>query len=64
MNITRAIFTVFVFAVGAAQSLSVDWADFRGPNGNPVHDGDLPLSWDSQGTKNVAWKAPLPGRGG
>ena len=42
MNITRAIFTVFALAVGAVQCLAVDWADFRGPNGNPVHDGNLP----------------------
>ena len=63
MSISRAIFTVIALAAGAGQCAAVDWADFRGPNGNPVHDGNLPLNWDSQGTKNVAWKAPLPGRG-
>ncbi|MBT6722493.1 MAG: serine/threonine protein kinase, partial [Planctomycetaceae bacterium] len=57
-----------IFAVVCLQFVNVngnaaDWADFRGPNGNPVHNGNLPLSWDVQGKKNVAWKASLPGRG-
>ena len=43
--------------------LSADWAEFRGPDGNPVHDGQLPLTWDVEGNRNVGWKASLPGRG-
>lgn len=46
-----------------ANLFGADWANFRGPNGNPVHDGTLPLKWDAQGKENVAWKASLPGRG-
>ena len=42
---------------------AVEWADVRGPSGNPVHDGTLPLDWDSKDGKNVSWKASLPGRG-
>ncbi len=39
-----------------------DWLQFRGTNGASVsEDAAPPDSWDE--TKNVAWKADLPGRG-
>lgn len=39
-----------------------DWLQFRGADNNPVGDPQgLPLRFDD--TLNVAWKAPLPGRG-
>src|SRR5438094_815444 len=38
------------------------WPEFRGPTGQGhVAKGDLPTEWDQ--TKNVAWKATLPGVG-
>lgn len=40
-----------------------DWPWWRGPNRNGVADGrqELPLEWSE--TKNVLWKAKVPGRG-
>lgn len=40
-----------------------DWPWWRGPqrNGHAAADQTPPLSWDE--TKNVVWKAPVPGRG-
>ena len=63
MKVSSSIFSIIASIVGVLQCSGVDWAEFRGPNGNPVHDGTLPLKWDSSGTENVAWKASLPGRG-
>lgn len=37
------------------------WNRFRGPNGNGVVDGAIPLVWDEQ--TNVSWKVPVAGRG-
>lgn len=45
-----------------ALSLSAgDWTYWRGPNYNGTAESDAPLSWDE--TKNVVWKATIPGRG-
>ena len=43
-------------------SPAADWPQFRGPNGNG-HAGakNLPREWSS--TKNIAWRAEVPGRG-
>jgi len=38
-----------------------DWTQWRGPNANGTAIGDAPLTWDD--TKNIAWKANIPGRG-
>jgi outer membrane protein assembly factor BamB len=40
-----------------------DWPWWRGPerNGHAASDQSPPLSWDE--SKNVVWKAPVPGRG-
>ena len=39
-----------------------DWPQFRGPNGTgAVPAADIPLEWSA--TKNLAWKAALPGQG-
>jgi outer membrane protein assembly factor BamB len=38
------------------------WPQFRGPTGDGMSQAtDLPLSWTE--TRNIAWKAALPGRG-
>ena len=47
----------WVAAAGAA-----DWPQFRGPHSNSVtHGAQPPATWSE--TENIAWKAPLPGRG-
>src|SRR5258705_5548072 len=38
-----------------------DWPRYRGPNNDGVARGDVPLEFSA--TKNLAWKARLPGRG-
>jgi outer membrane protein assembly factor BamB len=38
-----------------------DWLNWRGPHFNGVADGDAPTEWSD--AKNVAWKAPIAGRG-
>ena len=41
---------------------AADWSRFRGPNGAGISlEKGLPLEWSA--TKNILWKAPLPGRG-
>lgn len=56
-------------ALGAALALSAvaaahasEWPQFRGPTGQGhAPDEAVPLTWSE--TENVAWKAPVPGRG-
>ena len=45
------------------QAHSGDWPRWRGPNGNGVAESGQqpPVTWSE--TENVAWKAPVPGRG-
>jgi outer membrane protein assembly factor BamB len=38
-----------------------DWPQWRGPGANGIARGDAALEWTE--TKNVAWKANIPGRG-
>jgi len=42
-------------------SFADDWPQWRGPNANGVARGDAPLEFSD--SKNVAWKANIPGRG-
>ena len=52
---------VLAFWVATALHAS-DWPQFRGPTGQGLAPDDaVPLSWSE--TENVAWKAPVPGRG-
>jgi outer membrane protein assembly factor BamB len=63
----RASASGLALAVAAVVSLSLrldaqDWRQFRGPTGQGLADASgLPVEWD--GVKNVAWKAPVAGRG-
>ncbi|MFO0804714.1 MAG: PQQ-binding-like beta-propeller repeat protein [Gemmataceae bacterium] len=38
------------------------WPQFRGPSGQGHVETAIPISWSEK--KNVAWKTPLPGKGG
>lgn len=49
---------LFITTVFAADD---DWARWRGPEDDGMARGDVPLEWSD--TKNVAWKASIPGRG-
>src|SRR5262245_33941072 len=48
-------------AKSAPQAADDDWPRWRGPNENGMARGDAPVEW-SEG-KNIAWRAPIPGRG-
>jgi hypothetical protein len=57
-----------LLAIGASSAFSADWRQFRGNDRNGVvsatdsaANAAPPLHWST--TENVAWKAPLPGRG-
>jgi len=48
--------------VAAAPAEGADWPQFRGPAGDGVASGaDPPVDWSE--TRNIAWKAAVPGRG-
>ena len=51
--------TVLLLAAGTLAASQ--WLQWRGPNENGTAPGDAPLEWSD--TKNVAWKAAIPGRG-
>ncbi|MDQ3625022.1 MAG: PQQ-like beta-propeller repeat protein, partial [Verrucomicrobiota bacterium] len=49
-------------AVSAAAAGDAGWTQFRGPEGQGLSAArDVPVEWS--GTKNVAWKVAIPGRG-
>ncbi len=42
--------------------LAADWPEFRGPTGQGLSaETDLPIAWGER--QNIAWKAPIAGRG-
>jgi outer membrane protein assembly factor BamB len=52
---------VVAFAIAPARAES--WPQWRGPRHDGIStDASIPESWSQ--TKNVAWRTPLPGRGG
>jgi outer membrane protein assembly factor BamB len=59
---TRIYLLLLAALAVAAAAPAADWPQFRGPNGSGVSDEKgLPLEWSA--TKNVLWKAKLPGPG-
>lgn len=54
---------IVALCIAGSHTLAADvWPRFRGPNGCAVAaKGRLPLHWDA--TKNVRWKAAIPGEG-
>jgi len=58
---------VFLFALGFWSLVELngrtasDWPEFRGPTGQGLAPGSLPLKWST--TENVAWKRAIPGQG-
>jgi outer membrane protein assembly factor BamB len=55
-------FHVIAALLCTAPALAADWAQFRGPGGLGISDETgLPTRWSA--TKNLAWKAELPGPG-
>jgi outer membrane protein assembly factor BamB len=52
---------VFVAFVQAQNSTQAHWPQWRGPFFNGLARGDAPTDWSD--TKNIKWKANIPGRG-
>jgi outer membrane protein assembly factor BamB len=48
---------------GIATTACADWPQFRGANSNAVDfNADLPIEFDGESGKNIAWKVSIPGR--
>lgn len=50
-----------ISASAVADNQQAHWPEWRGPFFNGMARGDAPTSWDE--TKNIKWKALIPGRG-
>ncbi|MBI5801962.1 MAG: PQQ-binding-like beta-propeller repeat protein [Verrucomicrobia bacterium] len=60
MKTTRLLFATTLAAIATSLS-AAEWPEWRGPGGQGHSKATgLPVSWSE--TKNVAWKAELPGR--
>lgn len=60
----KNLFALCCAVTGLAASVSAgDWNCFRGPDCGVSDVVDLPVTWDGQGGKGVAWKTELPGKG-
>ncbi len=61
-RILGALMLLSILAAADRLYAGDDWTQFRGPGGNGVSDSTgLPLKWD--GTENISWKTPVPGKG-
>lgn len=58
-----AMLLVGAIACGTARAVAEHWAHWRGPQGNGAAAPDAQPATEFSGTKNVAWKVELPGRG-
>ena len=60
--ITRTFFTILFAFFADLASIKADWLQWRGPMGQGIADqSKVPIEWSE--TKNIAWRAQLPGRG-
>lgn len=59
----KLMFACCLLTCFASQSLADNWPGWRGPQSNGISkETGVPFQWAE--SKNVAWKVPLPGRGG
>ena len=60
--ITRTFFIILFAYFADLASIKADWLQWRGPMGQGIADqSKVPIEWSE--TKNIAWRAQLPGRG-
>ncbi|HUQ92959.1 MAG TPA: PQQ-binding-like beta-propeller repeat protein [Bryobacteraceae bacterium] len=52
---------IIFLSMSTSYAAASDWPQWRGPNNNGVAEGDAPS--DFSDTRNIAWKASIPGRG-
>jgi outer membrane protein assembly factor BamB len=60
MKATTTLLAASILAL-APFAVAADWAQWRGPAGTGLADGNPPVEWSE--TKNVKWKTAIPGRG-
>jgi outer membrane protein assembly factor BamB len=59
----RVVGCLALILTGGNMAAASNWPQWRGPEDNGISkETDLPVSW-SEG-KNIAWKIPMPGKGG
>ena len=59
-NVTSAV----ALALLTPLLTAADWLQFRGGDaGGVAADVQLPTSWNAESSENIAWKAPLTGKG-
>lgn len=62
MKLQLILHILLSYNLVAAATMAADWPQFRGVGGQGVSaDGNLPVSWSD--SKNLLWKAKLPGHG-
>lgn len=62
MTLSARIAVAFLAAIVSIQAAEPIWPQFRGPNSNPIANGqNLPETWSK--TANIEWSAEIPGRG-
>ena len=60
--IKRTFFTILFTHFADLTPIKADWPQWRGPNGQGIaYQSKVPIEWSE--TKNIAWRAQLPGRG-
>jgi outer membrane protein assembly factor BamB len=59
--IRRCLALLAVLCLVFAPARAADWPEFRGPTGQGLAEGTLPVEWGKE--KNVVWKKELPGAG-
>ncbi|MFO0812681.1 MAG: PQQ-binding-like beta-propeller repeat protein [Gemmatales bacterium] len=57
----RKFITSFLFFASLSTLAASDWPQFRGPTAQGTSDASLPTEWSD--SKNLKWKAKLPGPG-
>ena len=59
-RLSRRLIWIFVAASVQAQN----WPSFRGPEATGILETrGVPISWDVEKNRNVAWRTPIPGLG-
>ncbi len=58
------LIVVATVAYSSSSLAMADWPTFRGPNASSIAaKANIPTEFSAEGSKNIAWKVPMPGRG-
>ncbi len=58
------LIVVATVAYTSSNLAMADWPTFRGPNASSIAaKANIPTEFSAEGSKNIAWKVPMPGRG-